>query len=188
MLDDLFLSPGMLEAAAAAIDPSLKAPSDVSENPTFRAGKAKGLGTWAEAFIIRDTSYGPPKNPKEGVNAVMAKLVLDVLGPSDGGFETNAGRMHFHTGYIDQDALRDPKHPLHRMNNIKIGVLRSLFNAVGLDMAEGISTKEVLNGGADGVKMLVGQRVQGIVRKYTYTSKQGEEVTQCEVDAFSPLA
>ena len=185
---DLFLSPTLLDTAAAALDPSLKAPSDTSENPTFREGKAKGLGTWAEAFIIRDTSYGKPKEPKEGVDAVVAKMVLEVLGPADGGFSTNAGRIHYHNAYIDKKALNDSSNTMHGLNNRRIGVLRSLFSAVGLDLTEGISTEDTFNGDSNG-KILVGQRVQGIVRKYKYTNKQsGQDVIACEIDGFQLLA
>lgn len=182
---DLFLTPETLDAASAALDTTLRAPK-LEDNPTFRAGKADNLGVWAEAFVIRDTDYGKPKTPKEGVDAVVAKVVLEVLGPADGGFTTNAGRVHYHLAYIDRTSLKDPKDRLHSMNMRRVGVLRSLFSAVGLDMSAGISTEDTLKG--DGLtKMLVGQRVQGIVRKYTYQGKNGE-VLACEIDGFSTLA
>lgn len=179
----LILSKQTLESAADALDQSLKCP-DPADNPTVKEGKQPGLGTWEELFVIRETDYGKPKNPRPGVNAEVAKIVLEVLGPEDGGCATNAKRLHYHMAYLDLDSLKNPADRMYGLNNRRVAVLNGLFKAVGLD-AEGMDIEDILKPDANGDMQLKGQRVKGIVRKYTY-SKSGEDVKACEVDMFRP--
>lgn len=188
---DFVLNPDTLSKAREALDRSLRAPLNTDENPTFKAGAEPGLGTWMEAFIIKDTSWAPPKNPKPGVSAQVAMITLEVLGQADGGFATNAGAIHNHVAYLDMGALRDPGDRMHGLNYRRIGVLDQLLTACGIDTSANVSLEETLSADSHGVKGLVGLRVGGVVRKYKYTKDRGkptqEVVTACEIDSFCVL-
>ena len=188
---DFVLNPSTIAKAAEALDRSLRAPASKEENNTFKAGAEPGLGTWVEAFQIRDTSWGLPKNPKEGVNAQVAMVTLEVLGQADGGFVTNARSTHNHVAYLDMDSLKDPKNKMHGLNYRRIGVLNQLLVACGMDTTQDVSLEHTLNADESGVKGLVGLRVGGVVRKYKYTKDRGkptqEIVTACEIDSFLAL-
>jgi hypothetical protein len=180
---DLQLDAKTISDASEAGERGLRTPT-VEQNNTFKQGKEEGLGTWTEAFVIRDTSIGPPKNG--GDNPVI-KVVLEVLGAADGGFDFNAGSQQFAVYYIDRGALSDKADRLHRMNLQRVASVKSLFVACGYTMpTEGtLSFASLLNND----KPLIGQKVAGVVRKYTYTNKTtGEVVKQCEVDAFLSLS
>lgn len=179
---DLQLDAKTIADASAATERGLRTPT-LEDNPTFKQGKEEGLGTWSEAFVVKDTTIGPPK--KGGDNPVI-QVILEVLGKADGGFDFNAGSTEYAVYYIDRAALADKSDRLHRMNLQRVASVKSLFTACGYVMpTEGqLSFASLLMGD----KPLVGQKVGGVVRKYRYTNKTtGEVVTQCEVDAFLSL-
>lgn len=191
-MSDYVLNARTMDAVKDALDRSLKAPASAEENPTFKAGAAEGLGTWMEAFIIRDTSWADPKTPRPGVDASVAQIQLEVLGPAEGGYATNAGAQHYHTAYIDFTSMADTASKMRGINFRRIGVLQQLVQACGYDPAtQEISLEAVLNADANGLKALVGMRVGGVVRKYVYTKDRGkateEQVKACEIDGFCPL-
>jgi len=179
----LILNKQTLDAAADSLDNTLKAP-DPAENPTFKEGKKPGLGVWEELFVIRSSDYGKPKTPRPGVNAEVAKLVLEVQGPEDGGYSTNARKLHYHNAYLDLDSLKNPADRMYGLNNRRVAVMSGLLKACGLD-PEGVDLEEALKPDSTGLMQLAGMRVRGIIRKYEY-QKAGEDVKACEVDMFLP--
>lgn len=179
---DLQLDAKTIADASSSSERGLRTPTDV-DNPTFKQGKEAGLGTWSEAFVVKDTSIGPPKN---GGNNPVIKVVLETLGKADGGFDFNAGVTEYAVFYIDREALADKGHRLHRMNLQRVASVQSLFTSCGFTLpTEGtLSFKSLLNDD----KPLVGQKVAGVVRRYSYTNKTtGEVVRTLDFDAFIPL-
>lgn len=178
---DLSLSPETVQEFQNASDRNLTAPA-LEDNPTFRRGKEEGLGTWSEKLRIRDTSIDPTK--KDPTNQAKANfvLVLEVIGKADGGFATNAGRVHYHYGYIDKTELasQDPK--VSGVYKRRLAVINSLLAACGVDISKGVpSYKEWFLG----EKPLVGQTIVGVIRKYR-NKNTGD--TGVDIDGFTTAA
>lgn len=177
---DLYLDDTTVKELADAADRNLAAPT-TDENPGFKMGKEEGLGTWPELVTVRDTSIAAPKNAKPGDDSAMViKATLEILGTADGGFPKNGGKTHYMNVYIDKKAVFDRSHDMHALNARRIGTITSLLKAVGVDVSGGVNLDEWFNG----EKPLVGQKALAIIRKYKYTNRDKEEVTQTDVDGF----
>lgn len=175
---DLSLAPETIQEFANASDRNLTAPN-IEANPHFRRGKEEGLGTWPEKVRIRDTSIDPTKKDPTNTNKLNFVAVLEVIGASDGGFATNAGRVHYYYGYIDKTELasNDPK--VSGVYKRRLSVVNSLLGACGVDLTQGISSyKEWFLG----EKPLVGQTAVAIIRKYR-NKNTGD--TGVDVDGFT---
>jgi hypothetical protein len=182
---DLAISGEAVQEYANAADRNLTAPAGKEENHTFNPGKEAGLGTWTEAVKIRDTDLLPTKNAPEDPSKFNFVALLEVLGPGDGGFPTNAGRVHNQYWYMDKAGLAssDPKTcgPYKR----RIATVNSMLSACGIDTTGGVTSYKALLAGD---KPLVGQSMAAVFRKYKYKNKQtGEVVTAIDIDGFIPL-
>lgn len=185
---DFYLDDSTIKELDSAADMSLSAPS-FDENETFRPGKKDGLGTWTELFKVRETALTPPKDGKKDGSQIVFKVTLEVLGGADGGFDKNAGKVHYYNAFIDKGTLADKSDKMYPILARRIGTINSLLKAVGVPMETGgVNYKEWFEG-TDGDKPMVGQIVKGTVRKYEYDNKRtGEKgVRSVDIDGFSAL-
>jgi hypothetical protein len=185
---DLYLDDATVQELTEAADRNLAAPT-YEDNPTFKPGKKDGLGTWSELYVVRDTALDAPKNGAQDGSEMVFKLVLEVLGSKEGGFDKNAGKTQYLNVYIERPVLLNKSAEGHQMAARRIGTINSLLAAVGVPTTGGVKYGDWFNGKD---KPLVGQKAIGITRKYQYTSKKGpnagEEVTQTDIDGFLSAA
>jgi hypothetical protein len=175
---DLTLSPETIQEITNASDRNLTAPSP-EVNPTFRQGKAPGLGSWAERVKIHDTSINPVKSDPTNSNKFNFVLVLSVQGPDDGGYATNAGRPHYQYFYMDKTGLASADPKVSGGYKRRLGVINSLLAACGVDLSSGVPSYAAY---FTGDKPLVGITVNTVFRKYL-NERTGE--TGIDIDGFT---
>lgn len=175
---DLTLSPETIQEITNASDRNLTAPS-VDDNPTFRQGKAPGLGTWAERVKIHDTNITSVKSDPTNTNKFNFVLVLSVLGPNDGGYSTNAGRPHYQYFYMDKTGLASSDPKVSGGYKRRLHVINSLLAACGVDISAGVPSYAAFFT-AD--KPLVGMTVNAVFRKY-HSERSGENGV--DIDGFT---
>ena len=151
-------------------------------NPTFWPKGPGDGGSWFEKVRITDTSRGPTKIPKPGSKAFNAVVAVEVLGPEEGGYESNAGRNYTHYFYIDPADLKDEDKVVWYKK--KLRVVTSLFRAAGIEPGEeGYDLDVLLNED----KPLVGLECTAKCRRYHY-NKNSEDTVGFEIDGFLPLS
>lgn len=177
---DLSLSPETVQEYANAADRNLTAPSGNDVNPTFRAGKEAGHGSWTEVVKIHDTAIQPIKKDPLNENKFCFVFTLAVQGTDAGGFATNAGRTHTEYVYIDKVGLASSDPKVSGSFKRRLAAVNSLLAACGVDLAAGISSyKEWL----EGEKPLVGMTVAAVLRKYRNNNNE----TQVQADGFAAI-
>lgn len=177
---DLSLSPEDVQEYSNAADRNLTAPSGTDVNPTFRAGKEAGLGSWTEVVKIHDTGIQPTKKDPKNERKFCYVLTLSVQGPADGGFTTNAGRTHTEYMYMDVDGLHSTDPKTSGGYKRRLATLNSLLSACGVDLAAGVPSYKAL---LEGDKPLVGMTVAVVLRKYRNNNNE----TQVQADGFAAI-
>ena len=183
---DLAISGEAVTEYANAADRNLTAPSSKEENHTFSAGKEPGLGTWTEAVRVRDSDITATKNAPSDATKMNFVLQLEVLGPTEGGFATNAGRTHYQYSYIDKQGLASSEPKTAGPYKRRLAVVNSLLSACGVDTTAGVASYKAW---FQGDKPLMGQKVAAIFRKYKFKNKTtGEEGVGVDIDGFTALS
>lgn len=184
---DFYLDDSTIKELDSAADMSLSAPT-FDENETFRPGKEDGLGTWSEVFKVRETAIAPPKDGPQDGSQIVFKVTLEVMGGADGGFDKNAGKVHYYNAFIDKSTLGDKSSKMYPILARRIGTVNSLLKAVGVPMESGVNYAEWFNGTGED-KPMVGQIVKGTVRKYKYDNRRtGEKgIKAVDIDGFNSL-
>lgn len=160
-------------------DRSLKAPT-AEQNPTFKPGRAEGLGTWEEVVKINDVVITPAKDQP---NIPVVKVVFEVLGEKDGGFSHNAGRNHWENLYVDAGAYLNPNDEKHDKARRTVGILLSLVDAAGVERDGAFDLLKCLH-----EKVVQGQVVRMVVNKWSFIDKQTQTtVKRCNAVGFNAI-
>lgn len=140
------------------------------QNPTFVGeGNDPRYGKWSERVIIRDTSYGPPKDRPTSETEHVFQIKLEVLGEAKGGVEKpNGGRLFNYVVYVNEPDLADQKKGFGARQ--RIGVLISLLQAAGADLSNGVDDWKAF---FEGDKPLIG--LEAVTTWHFRAWKKGEK-------------
>lgn len=181
----LYMGPEQIEETIKAADDSFQLPTP-EQNPTVKQGKKEGHGTWTEVLKIVDSSESAPKGDPGSKTKRVFKLVCEPLGPQEGGYEGNLGKVFYYNCYIEKDKLFDKSHKQYRQMARRIAVMNSLIYAVGGDPSQGVDYAELF-AGKDDHKPFLGLTVQAVIKKDEYT-KTGELAPTPTMDVVGFLA
>lgn len=178
----LFLDAETLDDAGKVSDFNLSVP-DPADNDTFRAGSQPDLGTWQEALKIVDTVAAYPKDGPTDGSQLVYKCTMDVLGPAEGGWKGNDGKVFYYNVYIERAALK-AGHDSYKTTMRRVNIMKSLFSALGQDLTAGVDPGPLFSGDADGRKPMVGLTVKAVVRKNRWKDRAGQTKEGVDVQGF----